>query len=340
MDLALTESQQMLKNTVRAFMERETPKDALVALQTSETGYDPDVWDKACDLGWLGMLIPAEYGGSDGTLTDAAVLFEELGRGPVPGPFFSSGVLGALTVMEAGSEEQKQHLLPAVARGNTILTLALTEPNASFGPKGVSLRAERQGDAYVLDGVKLFVPDAVSATHLIVVVRTGSGPEDLSLLLVDTSLPGVSSRVLPGFIGWQCEVRFQNVRVPAGELLGGAENTGWAALSRALEKATPILCAYKVGGCQAVFDLSVTYSQTRVQFGVPIGKFQRVQDHIIRLVNHLDSARWTTNEALWKLDTGRPANASVHIAKAVESEDYFEAFKSAQEVYAGIVSLN
>lgn len=338
MDLALTESQQMLKNMVRDFRERETPKDVLVALQKSDTGYDQEMWQKAAESGWLGMLIPEEYGGSAGSLSDAAVLYEELGHGPVPGPFFSSGVLGALTVLEAGTAEQKRRLLPAVANGSTVLTLALTEPNASFGPKGVSLRAERQGDAYLLDGVKLFVADAVSATHLIVVVRTGSGLEDLSLLLVDTSLPGVSARVLPGFIGWQCEVRFHNVRVPASELLGGAENNGWAALSRALEKATPILCAYTVGGCQAVFDMSVAYSQIRIQFGVPIGKFQRVQDHIIRLVNHLDSARWTTNDALWKLDTGRPATASVHMAKAVASEAYLEACNAAHEVHAGIGS--
>ena len=249
MDLSLTESQQMLKNTVRAFMDRETPKEVLVALQSSATGYDQRTWEAAADLGWLGMLIPAEYGGSEGTLTDAAVLFEELGRGPMPGPFFSSGVLGTLTVLEAGTEEQKRRILPGVANGSTILTLALTEPHASFGPRGVSLAAERREDAYVLNGVKLFVPDAVSATHVITVVRTGDGMEDLSLLLVDTSLPGVKARVLPGFIGWQCEVTFENVRVPASELLGGAENADWATLSHALEKATPILCAYETGGC-------------------------------------------------------------------------------------------
>src|SRR5829696_7320663 len=205
MDLALSESQQLLKNTVRAFMDRETPKDVLVALQMSPTGYDPLTWESAAGLGWLGMLIPEEYGGSDASLTDAAVLFEELGRGPMPGPFFSSGVLGALTILEAATDEQKRRILPGVANGSTILTLALTEPNASFGPRGVSLAAQRQGDRLVLNGVKLFVPDAVAATHLIVVVRTGEGSEDLSLLLVDTSLPGVRARLLPGFIGWQCE---------------------------------------------------------------------------------------------------------------------------------------
>jgi alkylation response protein AidB-like acyl-CoA dehydrogenase len=111
-------------------------------------------------------------------------------------------------------------------------------------------------------------------------------------------------------------------------------------LERALLRALPILCSYMVGGCQAVYEMSVSHSQTRVQFGVPVGKFQRVQDHIIRLVNHLDGARWTTGEALWKLDTGRPAAASVHMAKAVASEAYVEACNAAHEVHAGIGSAN
>jgi alkylation response protein AidB-like acyl-CoA dehydrogenase len=338
MDLSLTESQQMLKATVRAFMERETPKQALVALQHSDTGVAPDVWAAAADLGWLGMLIPSAYGGGDASLMDAAVLFEELGHGPMPGPFFSSAVLGALTMLEAGTDEQRARVLPAVAQGRVILAVALTDPGMSWGPHGVTLRPARRGDAYVLNGIKPFVGDAVAATDLIVAVRTGDAAEHISLLLIDKDAPGVSARVLPGFLGWQCEVTFDNVEVPAANLLGGRENTGWAALERVLERALPILCAYQVGGCQAVFDMSVEYSRTRVQFGVPIGRFQRVQDHIIRLVNHLDSARWTTYEALWKLDTGRPATASVHMAKAVASESYLEACNAAHEVHAGIGS--
>jgi alkylation response protein AidB-like acyl-CoA dehydrogenase len=337
MDLSLTESQRMLKNTARDFMTREVPKDVIVGLQRSETGYRPEMWETAAELGWLGMVVPPEYGGSGATLTDTAVLFEELGRGPLPGPFFNSSVLGGLIVLEAGTEEQRRRILPAIAQGRQVLTLAYTEPDVSWEPQGVALRPERRNGGYVLDGVKLFVADAASATHLIVAVRTGDGPADLSLLLVDASSPGVSVRNLPGFLGWQAEVRFENVAVPAEDRLG-EENGGWAPLERALERAVPVLCAYTVGGCQAVFDMSVTYSQTRIQFGVPIGRFQRVQDHIIRLVNHLDAARWTTYEALWKLDTGRPARSSVHLAKAVASESYLEACNAAHEVHAGIGS--
>jgi alkylation response protein AidB-like acyl-CoA dehydrogenase len=337
-DLSLTEAQEMLRSAARTFMEREAPRHAIVALQRAESSLVPDLWRKASEAGWLGILVPAAYGGSESSLTDAAVLYEELGRGPLPGPFFSSGVLGVLTVMEAASEAQRRSILPRVATGETVLSVAITEPHASWGSQGVTLRPQPVGDGYRLDGTKLFISDAASATELIVAVRTGDGPGDVSLLRVETRAPGVRARGLPGFLSWQGEVTFDRVDVPAGDLLG-RENQGWVALERALVRALPILCSYMVGGCQAVFDMSVAHSRERVQFGVPIGKFQRVQDHIIGLVNQLDAARWTTAEALWKLDTGRPATAAVHMAKAVSSEAYVQACNAAHEVHAGQGSL-
>jgi alkylation response protein AidB-like acyl-CoA dehydrogenase len=340
MDLALTESQEMLRSAARSFVEREAPRHAIVAMQRAGSSLAPDLWRKASALGWLGILVPARYGGGEESLTDAAVLYEELGRGPLPGPFFSSGVLGALTILEAGDEVQRSALLPRVARGESVLAVAITEPNASWGPQGITLAARRVDDRYRLDGTKLFVSDATSATALVVAARTGEAPGDVSLLLVDAHAPGVRVRRLGGFLSWQCEVTLDGVEVGAPALLGGREQGGWAALERALLRAWPVLCSYMVGGCQAVFDMSVAHSQLRVQFGVPIGKFQRVQDHVIRLTNHLDAARWTTAEALWKLDTGRPdAAAAVHMAKAVSCEGYLEACNAAHEVHAGQGSL-
>jgi alkylation response protein AidB-like acyl-CoA dehydrogenase len=338
-DLSLTESQEMLRHAARTFMEREAPRHAIVALQKAESSLVPDLWRKAASAGWLGIVVPPEYGGSGSTLGDAAVLHEELGRGPLPGPFFSSGILGALTVMEAGTAAQKQGLLPGVASGERVLTVAITEPNASWGPQGVTLAPQRLNGRYRLNGAKLFVADASSATDFLVAVRTGDGPGDLGLLLVDARTPGVSARRLAGFVSWQGEVTFENVEVPVANLLGGRTDGGWAALQKALDKALPVLCSYMVGGCQQVFEMSVHHSRVRVQFGVPIGRFQRVQDHVVRLVNHLDSARWTTAEALWKLDTGRPATSAVHLAKAVASEAYLEACNAAHEVHAGQGSL-
>jgi alkylation response protein AidB-like acyl-CoA dehydrogenase len=339
MHLALTDSQEMLRATARSFLEREAPRHAVVAMQDAPSGLQPALWRKVAELGWLGLLLPAEYGGGAGSLADAAVLYEELGRGPVPGPFFASAVLGALCVLEGGTEAQRRRLLPGVAAGQRILSVAVVEPDASWGPQGVSLAPRPQDGRLRLDGVKLFVADATAATDLLVAVRAGEAPGALDLLLVETAAPGVSARRLPGFCSWSCEVVLEGVEVERTAVLGQRPGQGWAILARALERALPILCAYMVGGCQQVFEMSVEHSRSRVQFGVPIGRFQRVQDHIIRLVNHLDAARWTTNEAVWKLDTGRPAAAAVHLAKAVSSEAYLEACNAAHEVHAGQGSL-
>ena len=176
--------------------------------------------------------------------------------------------------------------------------------------------------------------DAKAATTLICAARV-RGREGVSLLMVDARAPGLSTRLLPGFMGWVGEVVLEDVEVPRDAVLGELGG-GWPPLQSAFRKAIPVLCAYKVGGAQAVFDLTLEYSRTRIQFGTPIGRFQRVQDHIVEMVNHLDAARWTTYEALWKLDAGRADDASVHLAKAVASEGYYQGCNHSHEVHAGI----
>jgi alkylation response protein AidB-like acyl-CoA dehydrogenase len=340
MDLGLTEAQELLKTSVADFVQREYDKNTLLALERVPTGITPDLLRKVAELGWLGVVIPEVYGGEGRSLTDAAVLFEELGRGPVPGPFFASGVLGALAVQHGGTEAQKQAILPPVARGEWVLGVAVTESDYGWRPEKLHMYASLEHGHYVLNGTKLFVYDAKAATHLLCAVRTGpashGASRGISLLLVDASAPGVSVRTLPGWMSQVDEVHFDNVQVPADAVLGAVEGRGWESLETAALQAIPILCAYQVGSCQAVFEMAVAYSRTRIQFGQPIGRFQRVQDHIIGMVNHLDAARWTTYEALWKLDSGRPAASSVHLAKAVTSEAHLKVCDGAHEVHAGV----
>ena len=338
MDLSLTENQELLKRTAADFMERECPKDTLLDMETLETGCTEEIWRKASEIGWLGMAVPEEFGGAGSSLTDAAVIFEQLGRGPLSGPFFSSGILGALIILESAGDEQRRQYLPGIASGRATVTLALTEPDYGWGPESVQMHAQAKADGFLLNGTKLFVHDALSATSLICAVRTdGNGVADtgITLLMVDARSLGISMRQLPGFLGWVGEVSFDSVSVPRSAVLGEV-GLGWGPFQRAFRKAIPILSAYKVGGAQAVFDMSVEYSRTRLQFGTLIGRFQRVQDHIIGIVNQLDAARWTTYEALWKLDTGRPAETSVHLAKAIASEAYYQACNAAHEVHAGV----
>ena len=234
MDLALTESQELLRTTARSFMEREAPVDVIVGLQKLDSSLAPDLWQKAARLRWLGILIPAEYGGSGERLSDAAVLYE-MGRGPCR-VRSSARRARRLTVLEGASEEQRRRILPGVATGERACwRWPSPKPNASWGPGGITLTPQGRNGSYVLNGTKLFVADATSATDLVVAVRTGEGPADVSLLHVDAKTRGVTTRRLPGFVSWQCEVSFDNVVVPASALLGDAQR-GWAALSRALER--------------------------------------------------------------------------------------------------------
>ncbi len=297
LDLSLTESQEMLRKTAQDFMQRDAPKEVVQKLQETDTGCTEELWQTAAGMGWLGIIIPEQYGGTGIDLTSAGVLYEVLGRGPLPGPYFSSGILGSLIVQEAGTEEQKKNTLPAVASGEKILTLALTEPGCSWEPGGVATTATVRDGDFVLDGVKMFTLDAQAATHLIVAARPGDEADPaggISLFLVDRESSGVSVRRLPGFlIGRSFEVKLDSVKVPRSAMLGDL-NQGWPALQRAIARATPVLCAYKAGGSQAVAEMALEYSRIRVQFGMPIGRFQRVQDLIIDMVTHADSARWTT----------------------------------------------
>ncbi len=329
MDLSLTEEQELLRRVTREFVQREFPKETLLELEAARRDTTRELWDRARDMGWLGMLIPVEYGGSGNSFTDTAVVFEELGRGPVPGPFFSSGVLAALAIVEGGTEEQKRELLPGIASGDCVVGVAVTEADYGWTPESVGMTLTSRNGSFSLSGVKLFVQDAGSATHFLCAVRAGG---DVALAMIEARFPGLNVRALDGFMTSMYEVTFHNVEVSPSALLGG----GWPAFERALLKALPVLCAYQVGGMQTVFDMAVEHSQNRVQFGRPIGRFQRVQDHIIRLVNYLDSARWTTYEALWKLDTGRAAETSVHVAKAITAEAHVKACDAAHEVLAGI----
>ena len=144
LDLGLTESEEMLRKTALDFMRRDAPKEVIQTLQEADTGYTDELWGKVVEMGWLGVIIPEQYGGTGSSLTSAGVLYEALGTGPLPGPYFSSGILSSSIVLEAGTEEQKQRILPAIAEGKQILTLALTEPEYSWEPGAVQTTATSQ----------------------------------------------------------------------------------------------------------------------------------------------------------------------------------------------------
>ena len=331
MDLSLNDTQQLIQDSARNFVRGSCDRDALLKLDRDPAAFMKTLWPQMAELGWAGMAIPEQYGGTGNCMTDVAVLFEELGCGPVPGPLFSSAVLCARILMEAGSDDLKKAWLPRIASGERVFALALTESQYAWSADGVRATAKRTGSDYTLSGTKVFVHDANFATDLLVAARVEGG-NGVSVLLVDAKASGVAIRTLDGFVTGVCEVLLDNVKVGASDVIVD----GWPVAEHAMLAVTPVLCAYKVGSCKTVFDMSLNYARERTQFGQIIGRFARVQDHLIHLVNYLDSARWTTYEALSKLDSGMDAAASCHVAKSVASESYMRACDYAHEVHAGI----
>jgi alkylation response protein AidB-like acyl-CoA dehydrogenase len=334
MDLSLNDTQRLIQDSARDFVRGACARDALLKFDRDPAAMMDGLWPQMSELGWTGMAIPEAYGGTGNAMTDVAVLFEELGTGPVPGPLFSSAVLCARILLEAGGETTRKAWLPRIASGECVFALALTEAQYGWLAENIRFKARNEGADFLLTGTKVFVHDAQYATDLLVAARVEGGT-GVSLFRADAKAPGVAIRALDGFLTGMSEVTFDNVRVSGGDLIGWAGDA-WNALERALLAAIPVLCAYQVGGCRTVFDMSVTYARERTQFGQVIGRFQRVQDHVIQIVNHLDAARWTTCEALWKLDSGADAAASIHVAKSVASESYLRACDFAHEVHAGI----
>jgi alkylation response protein AidB-like acyl-CoA dehydrogenase len=333
-DLSLNDTQQLIRDSARDFVRGTCDRDVLLKLDRNPAALMDGLWQQMAELGWTGMAIPESYGGTGNDLTDLAVLFEELGTGPVPGPLFSSAVLCARIILAAAAESQKKEWLPRIASGERVFALALTEANYGWSEDSIRLRARKDGGDLVLSGTKVFVYDALYASDLLVAVRI-DGAARASLLHVETGTSGIGVRTLDGFLAGLCEVTFKEVRVSSRDLIGEA-GTAWSPLERTMLAVTPVLCAYKVGGCRQVFDMSVSYARERTQFGQIIGRFARVQDHIIHIVNALDAARWTTYEALAKQDSGADATSSSHVAKSVASESYLRACDYAHEVHAGI----
>jgi alkylation response protein AidB-like acyl-CoA dehydrogenase len=330
-DLSFTSEQEILRTTARDVLERECPLSEVRRIIEMEGGFSLELWRKTASLGWQGLLVPERYGGEGGTLTDAAVLFEELGRALLPGPYLASGVLGAL-LLQAAPDGVRERLLPSLARGQRIVALALTEADYGWTPEHVRTNAAARGDGLAMSGTKRFVPDAGAAHDLIVAARDGDG---VVLCLVDAAAPGVERRPMAGFSGAPlCEIELRDVVVTRDAVIGG-----WDALEPALDRATALLCAYMAGATRRVYEMSLDYAQRRVQFGQPIARFQRVQDRLIDILNAADGARWTAYEAFWKLENDRPdAQAAVSVAKAVAGEGLYQACEDAHHVHAGIGS--
>lgn len=262
-----------------------------------------------------------------------------MGRACLPGPFFSTVVLGGLTILDAGTEQQRKDLLPPIADGSLIMTAALTGTRGAYDADGVEVEAVRQNDEYVLNGTKLFVPDAHVADWIICSARTskGAAPEEgITVFLVERGSQGLSCELLESLAkDKQCEVVFKDVRVPAANILGEADR-GWDVVRRLLQRAAVAKSVEMVGAAQQVLEMTVDYAKERVQFDHPIGYFQAVQHHCSNIAIAVDGSRYLAYQAAWKLDEGLPCDMEAAVAKSWTSDSYKQVAALGHQVHGAI----
>jgi len=338
MDFALSEEQEMLRKSARDFLSAECPKSLVREIEAGDLGYSPELWKRMAALGWMGLALPEEYGGAEFSLLDLAVLFEEFGRAAMPGPMFSTTV-GALAVLEFGTEEQKRTLLPKVATGELIVTMAMAEPEVNEDPRFITTRAESRDGGYVITGSKLFVPYAHIADYMLVVARTeGASGDDkgLTVFIVEAKAAGINLTPLITIAAdKQFEVVFDKVSVSDNDILGSLHQ-GLPLVKAVLRKATAIQCAVMVGGAQQELELTAEHTKTRIQFERPLGAFQAVQHRLADMFVDVQGARWITYQAVWRLSEGLQADREVAIAKAFSNIACQRVAASAQQLHGGI----
>jgi alkylation response protein AidB-like acyl-CoA dehydrogenase len=340
MDFGFSEEQEMLRSSARDFLAKEAPMTYVRKMMDDEVGFTAELWKKMADLGWMGLILPEQYGGSGLDFVDLIVVLEEMGRVVLPGPFFSTVVLGGVAVLDGGSAALKDALLPKLASGELRVTLAQLEPSGRWDADGIQLAAKADGGGFVLSGTKLFVPDAHTADHLVVAGRTpgSSGTDGISLFLVDAKAPGITTTQLKTMdqtrkLG---EVVLKDVRVPADRVLGGV-GQGWALLDRVIDRGKVGLCAEMCGGAQRVLEMSVDYAKVREQFGKPIGSFQAIQHKCANMLVEVESSKSVTYYAAWAVANGvAEAPLAAAMAKAYCSDAYRHVSGEGIQIHGGI----
>ena len=333
MNFAFTEEQEELRKTVRSFLESKSPESAVREQMDTAAGFDPAVWKQAGEqLGLQGLHIPEQYGGSGYSYVELGIVLEEMGRSLLCAPFFSTVVLAANTLIHSGDEAAKKQYLPGIASGETIATLAFTEPSGKWDQAGITLPATKSGDGYTLTGTKMFVIDGNTAGLIIVAARTENG---VSLFAVDGDAAGLTRTNLSTMDQTRKQSKLEFANTPA--TLIGAEGKGWDVIGTVLDLAAVGLAAEQVGGAQKVLEMAVEYAKVRVQFGRPIGSFQAIKHKCADMLLEVESAKSAAYYGMWcasEMNDELPSVAS--LAKAYCSEAYFHATAENIQIHGGI----
>jgi alkylation response protein AidB-like acyl-CoA dehydrogenase len=319
MEFRPSSAQQLLVSTAREFLRKACPPERAQQIALDPRGFDESLWRRMAELGWQGLLVPADFGGSDGSLLDVILLVEEMGRASAPGPFVPSAVVATSVLLAAGSADQKKRLLPAMAAGERVVAVAL-------GETGNSLELDARGR---LNGRALFVEAAQVADSLIVAARAG-GAWQLLLLPVDRR--GITQAPLDS-IGPEkvSEVTCDAVSVGAEDRMEPAAARGEALQAGALART-----AEMVGAGQRILELAVEHAKTRVQGGRPIGGHQAIQHACADLVRDVDASRGLLYSAAWKASEGVPAASDIAMAKAYASDACLAVARRGHQIFGAI----
>lgn len=339
MDFEFSKDQQMLKKSAREFMEKECPRDRTRELMADGKGFDAKMWKKMVQLGFTGLAVDDQYGGSGGDFVELALFMEEMGRTIVPSPFFETVCLCAAAVAEFGTDRQKETILPKIAEKGEIWSLAVNETVADCLPQDIRLKATAEGERFILNGEKLFVPYAGAAKELIVAARTrnGQAPEDgVTLFMVDTKTSGITIEAIPTAApGKKCAVNFRDVQVSGEDILGEIHN-GWTAMEFMICIGAVLKAAEMSGGARAALDLAVKYAKERVQFGRPIAANQVVQHKLVKMLTQADGLRNMVYEAAWNIAVNRPCRILSSAAKVKANTAYHRVCYDAVVIHGAI----
>jgi len=335
MNLGVSAEQRELRESVRRFLAERAPLTRVRELMETTDGTDPDVWRQAStQLGLPGIAVPEEYGGAGFSFAEQAIVLEELGAALFTGPYLASAVLAAHALLASDDEAAKKDLLPGIAAGETVATLAFTEDDGSWDPAAIQLAAAKQThDGWRLDGHKSFVLDGHAADLVLAVAATETG--QLSLFAVTATADGLTRRPLPTLDQTRKLARLAFDRTTAR--LIGEPGQGRAVLDRTLDVAAVALAAEQLGGAQRALDMAVEYAKVRQQFGRPIGSFQAIKHRCADLLLEVESLRSAVGYAAAAVAAGStevPVLAS--LLKAYASEVYSHVAGENIQIHGGI----
>lgn len=333
MNFAFSDEQEELRRVVRQFLEAKSPEAEVRRLMETTDGYDVALWRQMAEqLGLQGLIIPEEFGGSGYSFVELTVVLEEMGRSLLCAPYFSTVALATNAILMSGDDTAKKEILPGIASGDTIATLAFSEPDGRWDEQGITTAAIQDGNAFRLTGTKMFVTDGHVADLIVVAAHSGDG---VSLFTISGDADGLVRTPLSTMDQTRKQARLEFDGTPAKLL--GTEGAGWATLERVLDVVAVALAAEQVGGAQRCLEMAVEYAKVRVQFGRPIGSFQAIKHKCADMLLEVESAKSAAYYGAWcaaELNDELPVVAS--LAKSYCSEAYFHAAAENIQIHGGI----